>query len=384
MGGSEQQMKVLYIGHYREGTGWSQAAIDYILAMDSVGIDVACRNVNLTGSQPDLPERILELEQKSSKDCSICLQHLLPHHLVGTQRFEKNIAYFVSESTSIQVTPWFVQLQQMDEVWVPNQSLQEGLATDNLMHKDRIKLVPHTFDLKKYKQQYSPISIDSVNPKFKFYYIGDINDRKNLDVIVRSFHSEFDKSEPVALILKVRKFGLSPQQVHAGITELCNKVKHRMRLYSSIEDYHQEVIIPDDMSSDGINSLHQYGDCFVSPSHGEGWSIPSFESMCYGNTPICSDNGGPTDFIDDNNKSTGVCVGGTYGICDCGDAAFPEIFTGREEWFIPSELQIKKWMRHYYENRGRIDRDAGLKRGEEFSYTKIGNLIKEYLEEQHV
>ena len=33
-------MKVLYLGHYKEGTGWSQAAIDYILAMDSVGIDV--------------------------------------------------------------------------------------------------------------------------------------------------------------------------------------------------------------------------------------------------------------------------------------------------------------------------------------------------------
>ena len=31
-------MKVLYIAHYKEGTGWSQAAIDYILAMDSVGI----------------------------------------------------------------------------------------------------------------------------------------------------------------------------------------------------------------------------------------------------------------------------------------------------------------------------------------------------------
>ena len=55
-------MKVLYIAHYKEGTGWSQAAIDYILAMDSVGIDVACRNVSLTGANAEVPKRLLELE----------------------------------------------------------------------------------------------------------------------------------------------------------------------------------------------------------------------------------------------------------------------------------------------------------------------------------
>ncbi len=40
-------MKVLYIGCYRDHTGWGQAAIDYILAMDSVGIDVVCRPLKL-------------------------------------------------------------------------------------------------------------------------------------------------------------------------------------------------------------------------------------------------------------------------------------------------------------------------------------------------
>ena len=55
-------MKVLYIGCYREGTGWGQAAIDYILAMDSVGIDVVPRAVKLNNNQPELPQRILELE----------------------------------------------------------------------------------------------------------------------------------------------------------------------------------------------------------------------------------------------------------------------------------------------------------------------------------
>ena len=46
-------MKVLYIGHYREGTGWGRAAIDYILSMDAAGIEVVPRAVKLNDRQPD-------------------------------------------------------------------------------------------------------------------------------------------------------------------------------------------------------------------------------------------------------------------------------------------------------------------------------------------
>ena len=84
-------MKVLFFGHYKEGTGWAQASIDYILAMDSVGIDVACRNINLTGYEHEVPDRILELEKKSTEGCDFCIQHLLPHHLVGSKSFKKNM-----------------------------------------------------------------------------------------------------------------------------------------------------------------------------------------------------------------------------------------------------------------------------------------------------
>ena len=172
-------MKVLYLAHYKEGTGWSQAAIDYIMALDSVGIDVVCRNIRLTNKTGELPDKILKLEQKSLQGCTACIQHLLPHHLVGTSRFDKNVSYFVSESTSIKTTPWFPQLQQMDEVWVPNSDLQNGLIEDKLFNDaDRIKLVPHTFDLNKYTKTYRKIMIDNIDHKFKFYYIGEFNDRK--------------------------------------------------------------------------------------------------------------------------------------------------------------------------------------------------------------
>ena len=38
-------MKVLYIGNYRDGTGWANACINNILALDSVGVDVVPRAI---------------------------------------------------------------------------------------------------------------------------------------------------------------------------------------------------------------------------------------------------------------------------------------------------------------------------------------------------
>ena len=38
-------MKILYIAHYKESSGWSVAAKEHILALDNAGIDVVSRNV---------------------------------------------------------------------------------------------------------------------------------------------------------------------------------------------------------------------------------------------------------------------------------------------------------------------------------------------------
>ena len=41
-------MKVLYIGHYKDGdTGWANASKDTVLAMDAAGIDIVPRALKL-------------------------------------------------------------------------------------------------------------------------------------------------------------------------------------------------------------------------------------------------------------------------------------------------------------------------------------------------
>lgn len=374
-------MKILYIAHYKEGSGWSNSAINQILSINSTDIDVACRNIKLTQYQEkNINHKLIVLENKPLKDIDVCVQHVLPHHIVGTQKFKKNVAYFFGESNTVRYNRWKKYLSLVDEVWVPNEMLKNNLIKDGIKV---VRKIPQAFNISDYENVGAGrINFQENQYKYKFYYIGEFNDRKNIESIIRCFYSEFSKNEQVCLVLKLKKFGVNPAALRNHITNICNQIKKELRIYSNLQDYCKEIIITEDFSHDQIKALHLSCDCFVSPTHGEGWSIPSFEAMCYGKTPICSNEGGPQEYIDPNNKNTGFLIDGVYDICNHSDPAFPDIFTGKELWFHPSEAQIKEAMRYYYENRNNIDRTAGLINANKFSYESVGKMIKDAINDK--
>lgn len=377
-------MKILYIGHYKEFGGWAQAATDQILALDSIGVDVVCRNITLTKDRESIHPRLIQLEKKNSNNCDICIQHVLPHHLVGSTGFKKNIAFFEGESLSIKHLPWFCHLQLMDEIWVSNKHLVKSLVNDKIGVP--VKLIHHATDVEKYKKQYNAINIPSINSTFKFYYIGDLNDRKNIQCISRCFHSEFDKSENTSLIIKVNKFGKNPEEIQTILNTSLQQEKQSLRLYPSVNDYKKEIVITTELKENNLYELHRYSNCFILPSHGEAWSIPALDAMGFGNTPICSNFGGPSEFIDLDSKNTGTLIYGVYTCCKCSDAAFPDLFTSKEYWFQPCEKQIRDAMRGYYESymanpvsHKQKTIQAGITAVEKFSYKNIGNQMLETL-----
>lgn len=373
-GGFWAKMKLLYIGHYKENSGWSRASIGLIKSIQTTDIDIVCRDIKLTNVEPEISSDILDLEKGDLNNIDYCIQHILPHHIVGTQKFKKNIGYFVSESDSILYHHWSNSLSLLDEIWVPNSDLMHNLVKDGF-DQNTIKLVPHAFDLTKYIDSKQRINFHDKNHMFKFYFICEIDDRKNLESIIRCFHSEFNSNEPVLLVLKIKRNGMDTRTLRTEIGKICDKVKTELRLHKNIDNYNTEVIITENFNDDQMNVLHLSCDCFVGPTHGEGWSIPAFDAMCFGNTPICSNEGGPKEFIDKSNKNTGWLVDGVMSICNHKNPAFQDLFTGNNHWFVPNEIEIKKAMRFYYENRRSKNKD-GIKQGEKFSYQNVGKIIK--------
>ena len=365
-------MKVLYLGHYREKSGWATAAINNILALDSVGVDVVCRDVTLTGNMGKVPERILELEKRSTQDATHCIQHLLPHHLNATSTVAKNVACFAAESINLQKNIWHEQLALMDEIWVGNKTQLDNISK----FTNKAKIMPYSFNCKAYQEK----QITNRNSRFSFYHISDINQRKNIESIVRCYYHTFDIFDPVQLILKVKKFGIPPENLQNGIENICVEIKKQMRKYTDQELYPLIKIISSEYTNEELQNLHKTSDCYVGVSRGEDWSIPAYEAMLYGNTPICSNEGGPKDFIDPNNKNTGTLINGVYDICNQQDGAFEHIFTGRELWFHASEQEVCNAMRYYYDNKNDAQaKTDGLTQAKKFDYSVGGTKMKELL-----
>ena len=181
-------------------------------------------------------------------------------------------------------------------------------------------------------------------------------------------------------MLKVHSNGMDPRELKNTFVQRVEYLKENLRIHRQKEHYPEINIITDFIPDEIMQNLHKTCDCYLSISHGEGWSIPAFEAMCHGNTPICSKEGGPLDFVDKDNKNTGCLVSGSYAVCDHKDPAFPQIFTGNDYWFAPDELETKKAMRWYYENKNSVNKNDGIKHAEKYNYESVGNKIKEALD----
>jgi glycosyltransferase involved in cell wall biosynthesis len=368
----QKENKILYMCHLSEGTGWSRASIDNILALQAAGANVVVRNIRLTGNFAPYPKEIEDLQKKECYDATHCIQHLLPHHLCGTDKYVKNVAYLAYETSEIVNTYWNEALRLVDEVWVPNKELRYSLSNCGL----NSKYIPHTVDVSKYYIKYPEINIPEINSNFKFYTICDINDRKNVESLLRCFHSTFESYEPVSLILKVKKYGFDEKGLNDYISKICADVKMSLRMYPDISNYHREFIVSGNSSEDEIMSIHQYGDCYVSTSHGEGWNIPAFDAMAMNKMPIVPDQGGHKDFIEDG--KTGHLVSCFNRICVCKDAAFPDLFTGRDFWVDVDEKEFCETMRFVYEKR-KTNKELAFETARKFSYENVGAMMVEKL-----
>ena len=374
-------MKVLYIGCYRDHTGWGQAAIDYILSMDSVGIDVVCRPLKLNQTQGDLPHRILELEGKFSNGCNVCIQHVLPHYMDYSGRFDKNIALYATETSHFKRSAWTQRINTMDEAWVINSQSKEASLNSGV--DIPIKIIPHACDTKKFDRRYNPLESQELLDNFVFYFIGDLTHRKNLPALLKAFHLEFDTNENVELLIKTSQYGLSPDECAEKVRGLCLDVKKNLKLYTSPEKYKEELIVTDRLTEEDICRLHTTCDCFVMPSHGEAWCIPAFDAMGFGKTPICTDVGGASDFL---KNGGGSLVPGhqepVFGMTE----TFEDIFTGDEDWIRVDIRKLQLEMRKVYETYKSDEssyaklQEQGREAVENFSYEKVGQLIKDELE----
>jgi glycosyltransferase involved in cell wall biosynthesis len=376
-------MKVLYLGVYKDGTGWGNAAQNNILALDRAGVDVVPRSITLSrqDNHVDIPARILELEENDESGCDACIQHVLPNTMEAHGTFDKNIGIYYSETSHFRHTEWAEHLSMMDQVWVTNQSMISAALNSYVMAP--MAVVPLCFDPSTYSQHYAPYPIPEAQDKFVFYTISTLTRRKNLTGLLKAFHLEFTPHEPVCLLIKSNLTGQSPMEASRQLKVTIEEVKRSMRLYPKPENYHNEILITQWLDTDKLMRLHKTGDCFVLPSYGEAWGIPGFEAMAMGNPVILTDEGGPKEYVE--HMKSGI-------LTPCRDepvfirpeeAPVPGLWTSDENWSAPDIHGLRAQMRTVYEDKDLRESlgSGGIDRAYDFSLDAVGQQMKGLLDE---
>lgn len=278
-------MKTLYIGNYRDGTGWANACMNNILALDSAGVDVVPRPITFEQQQQDYPSKIKELENKSTEGCDVCIQHTLPHLYSYDGQYKKNIGYLAVESSNFKQTGWQNFCNLMDEIWVP--SLAAKKSCENSGVTKPVKVAPHSLKISSYTEAQANAQIEELIPTFNFIFVGEFIERKNIEALVKAFHMEFQYEEPVNLVIKTSRTSLENVKQH--IQEIKTKLKIKQK-------YKHEISVIGIMEKNNYISLLAQCHCFVMPSRGEAFCIPALEAMAVGVPVISTKHTGMDDF----------------------------------------------------------------------------------------
>ena len=368
-------MKTLFVGHYREGTGWSQAAIDYILALDSVGVDVVCRPIKLNNNNPELPERILQLESKSIRDCTHCIQHVLPHLMEWNGKFEKNVGLFVTETQTIKWSNWPAHLNLMDELWVPNMEMVDVCERSGITEPE-VTVIPHAYDKDKY-DYYDEFKIDSMEDAFVFYFIGEFNRRKRLSALLQAYYTAFDRNANVGLVIKTNMPGKTAQEAMSHVRQTDETVRQQLKLYSNDHHFPAVSFITERLTDAQINGLHKMGDCFVTTTFGDAWCIPAFDALHFGNAVISSNVGGMSDYLHGRNNC--YLVDGQFVPVFGESHAIPGMGSGRDLWLDVSAARFSYYMKAVEETSRLVSEKGCPQDLSEYTYESIGNKMKEAL-----
>jgi glycosyltransferase involved in cell wall biosynthesis len=362
-------MRVLYVAPVKDSSGYGEASRNYIKALHSVGVDVVARHLKFDKSDPGPDPAIDFFLSQPAKDISVILQHTTPN----TTKIKKglvNILYMAWE-TSLLPKSWPEKINQFNAAMVPCEMNVKALKDSGVTIP--IYKVPHAFDLPRYKVFEAKDKYNIDPERFIFYNICQLTKKKGIDRLLIAYFTEFKREEPVALLLKTyinANFG------HDDLDEIrkyIDGVKQGLKLDSYPRVYVNNQI----MDNDEILRLHASCDTMIAPSRGEGFNIPAFESMAMGTPTIVTQWGGFKEYAQGCLPIRAIeepVFGMQYPVA--------EMYTGREMWGVPDLMDLRNAMRSVYQNenlRTALSR-LGRQTAQDFSYNKIGSLMKEVIE----
>jgi len=376
--------KILYIGPVRDFSGYATAARGYVQALHDAGADLVVRPVRYDQADPGSAYKPTELESKLLKrdldGIDIVIQHLTPNEMRPVEG-KVNIAVVAWETTRIPAY-WAEKLNKFDAVMTFCQASVDAFKDCGVTVP--IEKIPHTFDMSSYSlDAIEPISSSQapafLTDRFVFYNISQFSTKKGIDLMLRAYYGAFHgKGEEVVLMFKtyVNMMGRSNEQ--AKLQQYVEAVKAGMRLPK--EGYPPVMLITKTLTDEQITKMHATGDAYVCSSRGEGWCIPAFEALAYGNKLVTTLWGGMGEFAqrDESNipRANVYPVDYTLEPLVGQDNPDPELYTAFDKVAEPSVSSLMDQMTKAYNSR---DSKVAAPDMREYDYSVVGPQMLEWI-----
>lgn len=378
--------KILYIGPVRDFSGYATAARGYVRALHEAGANLTVRPVRYDQADPGTAYKPADFERKlldnNLKDVDVVIQHLTPNEMrIAPGKI--NIAVVAWETTKIPAY-WVEKLNQFDAVITFCDASVRAFKDSGVtvpVHK-----VPHTFDIASYNLDgvdpiASPSDPDFLTNRFMFYNISQFAAKKGIDALLRAYFGEFHgQRDDVILLLKTYVSMTGRNNEQEKLRAYVESVKQGMRLPA--EGYPPIMLVTKTLTDEQIKKIHRTGDAYVCSSRGEGWCIPAFDALAYGNKLITTLWGGMGEFAvepeypnghstvkEENIRNNVYPVAYSLEPLVGQQHADPELYTSFEKVAEPSVSSMMEMMRQAY-----VDRDVQCDAPDlmEFDHSTVG------------
>lgn len=370
---------ILFVGPYRQADGWGEATRSYIRAVASTDNNLTIHPNYFTNNYIDIDESLSKYEKTIFNQYDIVIQKALPGCFFYNGSYKKNIAITELETSDWSRSSCVKNLNEMDEVWVPSECERQTLIKGGVTKP--IKSVSQPLDInfiKSLSNAKLPLP-KSISNTFKFYFIGEYIERKNIKDLILAFNLAFDYDEPVSLIIKTSsQSSNNPNQLRQKIEEDIINIKKKMQTGNKFK---KEIIITERLSDEQMIGLHNACDCFVNAAYGEAFCRPAAEALVLGKTPIVNKNTGMKDFI---NNTNGYLVNSykTPVLLDNRPLAPDfDFYNSYQHWYQIDIYdlidKLKTVYSLYQKNKDELEEKSqmGKSNMDRFSYSTIGSLL---------
>lgn len=348
-------------------SGYSQAAQNYIFALDQTGLyDIKIR---IFGNKPARPavsdknyEFFMKMVKKEDDADRILVYHCIPSIQKRIKGYKKTIG-FATYETYQPPEAWADILNKNDAIIVPSKFNYKIFS--HMKINKPVYYIPHCLNMEVYNRDVLPLY---EYDKYTFLFMGIFRERKGYKQLIEAWLKEFKSDDNVQLVIKTDRTEKAQDYVE--------KIKKQIGINKGFAPILFENKVFDEKD---LPKYLKSVDCLVSPTMGEGFNLPGLQCMALGIPVIITNFSGCQDYA--NNKTATLLEPNGFIFRNNMDN-IPQF--RNKKWAFLEVNKIQKAMRYIFNNQKKIEIKSNWAYSDvrnKFNYKIVGNLFTNMIRE---